>query len=162
MGRAEVILLDTPVWERWLAPESRSLRAHHDLTEQAFSRAVAIVAYQRGTPGIAFTVARAKARLLFECGREAEGCSPAATARSRKACRLRPARTFVTAPRTMSQPPLPRSELASTSLNARLARGALFVGFMLLVVPTVTDLARPVWATDEQGHGPIIAAVSFG
>ena len=56
---------------------------------------------------------------------------------------------------------LPRSEFASTSLNTKLARGALFVGFMLLVVPTVMDLARQVWNTDEQGHGPIIAAVTL-
>ena len=35
---------------------------------------------------------------------------------------------------------LPRSEFASTSLNTKLARGALLVGFMLLVVPTVMDL----------------------
>ena len=56
---------------------------------------------------------------------------------------------------------LPRSEFAMTSLNTRLARGALLVGFMLLVVPTVMDLARQVWNTDEQGHGPIIAAVTL-
>ena len=56
---------------------------------------------------------------------------------------------------------LPRSEFASTSLNTKLARGALLVGFMLLVVPTVMDLARQVWNTDEQGHGPIIAAVTL-
>ncbi|MBK7459821.1 MAG: hypothetical protein IPJ42_15860, partial [Betaproteobacteria bacterium] len=44
---------------------------------QAFGRAVAIVAYQRGTPGMAFArVARAEARLLFEFGREAEGLRP--------------------------------------------------------------------------------------
>ena len=56
---------------------------------------------------------------------------------------------------------LPRSEFASTSLNTKLARGALLVGFMLLVVPTVMDLARQVWNTDEQGHGPLIAAVTL-
>ena len=56
---------------------------------------------------------------------------------------------------------LPRSEFASTSLNTKLARGALLVGFMLLVVPTVMDLTRQVWNTDEQGHGPIIAAVTL-
>lgn len=56
---------------------------------------------------------------------------------------------------------LPRSEFASTSLNTKLARGALLVGFMLLVVPTVMDLTRQVWNTDEQGHGPIIATVTL-
>ena len=56
---------------------------------------------------------------------------------------------------------IPHLDVASTSLNTKLARGALFVGFMLLVVPTVMDLARQVWNTDEQGHGPIIAAVTL-
>ena len=56
---------------------------------------------------------------------------------------------------------LPHPDLAATSLNTKLARAALFVGFMLLVVPTVMDLARQVWNTDEQGHGPIIAAVTL-
>lgn len=56
---------------------------------------------------------------------------------------------------------LPRTELVATSLNTKLARGALFVGFMLMVGPTVTDLFHQVWQTDEQGHGPIIAAVTL-
>ena len=65
-------------WVRWLSPESRPLRGRiTTLLNQAFSRAVAIVAYQRGTPGIAFAwVACAKARLLFECGCGAEGLRP--------------------------------------------------------------------------------------
>jgi hypothetical protein len=37
----------------------------------------------------------------------------------------------------------------------------LLVGFALLYVPTYAELARTVWATDEQGHGPIILAVSL-
>ena len=78
MGRPEVILLNTPVWVRWLSPQSRPLRGHPTTSlNRAVSRAVAIVAYQRGTPGIALArVARAKARLLFECGCEAEGLRP--------------------------------------------------------------------------------------
>ena len=43
----------------------------------------------------------------------------------------------------------------------RTAVGALAVGLALLYVPTYIDLARTVWATDEQGHGPIILAISF-
>jgi len=35
------------------------------------------------------------------------------------------------------------------------------LGFGLLYVPTYAELARTVWATDEQGHGPIILVVSF-
>ncbi len=33
-------------------------------------------------------------------------------------------------------------------------------GFLLLFVPTYHELANTIWATDEQGHGPIILAVS--
>lgn len=33
-------------------------------------------------------------------------------------------------------------------------------GFALLYVPAWLDLANTLWATDEQGHGPIILAVS--
>lgn len=36
----------------------------------------------------------------------------------------------------------------------------LLAGFALLYVPTYAELARTVWATDEQSHGPIILAVS--
>ena len=36
----------------------------------------------------------------------------------------------------------------------------LAAGFALLYVPTYIDLASTIWATDEQGHGPIILAVS--
>lgn len=36
----------------------------------------------------------------------------------------------------------------------------LAAGFALLYLPTYAELARTVWATDEQGHGPIILAVS--
>ena len=34
-------------------------------------------------------------------------------------------------------------------------------GFALLFLPFYAELARTVWASDEQGHGPIILAVSF-
>lgn len=33
-------------------------------------------------------------------------------------------------------------------------------GFALLYIPTYVELSRSIWATDEQGHGPIILAVS--
>lgn len=36
----------------------------------------------------------------------------------------------------------------------------LVAGFALLYLPTYAELATTVWATDEQGHGPIILAVS--
>lgn len=38
---------------------------------------------------------------------------------------------------------------------------ALLAGLCLLYLPTYWDLAQTVWATDEQGHGPIILAVSL-
>jgi exosortase B len=34
------------------------------------------------------------------------------------------------------------------------------LGFAALYLPTYVDLARRIWPTDEQGHGPIILAVS--
>jgi exosortase B len=34
------------------------------------------------------------------------------------------------------------------------------LGFAALYFPTYADLARRIWPTDEQGHGPIILAVS--
>ncbi|MDT7835877.1 exosortase B [Aquabacterium sp. OR-4] len=34
-------------------------------------------------------------------------------------------------------------------------------GFALLYLPAYYELANSVWATDEQGHGPIILVVSF-
>ncbi|HLL17872.1 MAG TPA: exosortase B, partial [Rubrivivax sp.] len=37
----------------------------------------------------------------------------------------------------------------------------LAAGYLALLIPTVLDLARQVWQTDEQGHGPIIGAVSL-
>ncbi len=37
---------------------------------------------------------------------------------------------------------------------------ALATGLGLLYGPAYADLARTIWATDEQGHGPIILAVS--
>lgn len=37
----------------------------------------------------------------------------------------------------------------------------LALGFGLLYVPTFFDLARTIWASDEQGHGPIILAISY-
>jgi exosortase B len=38
---------------------------------------------------------------------------------------------------------------------------ALAAGLALLYVPAYFDLANTIWATDEQGHGPIILAVSI-
>lgn len=43
----------------------------------------------------------------------------------------------------------------------RVVLGLLLAGFALLYVPAWVELAKTVWSTDEQGHGPIILAVSF-
>jgi len=42
-----------------------------------------------------------------------------------------------------------------------MALAGLGAGFLLLLTPTVMDLIKQVWSTDEQGHGPIILAVSL-
>lgn len=39
--------------------------------------------------------------------------------------------------------------------------GLLLVGFASLYLPTYMGLARTIWASDEQGHGPIILAASL-
>ena len=39
--------------------------------------------------------------------------------------------------------------------------GFLLLGFVVMYVPAYLELARSVWSTDEQGHGPIILAVSI-
>ena len=41
------------------------------------------------------------------------------------------------------------------------AFGLLVLGFAAMYVPTYVSLAQRVWASDEQGHGPIILALSL-
>jgi exosortase B len=36
----------------------------------------------------------------------------------------------------------------------------LLIGFVLMYVPTYMSLAKTVWASEEQGHGPIILVIS--
>ncbi|MDQ2779689.1 MAG: exosortase B [Pseudomonadota bacterium] len=50
---------------------------------------------------------------------------------------------------------------SAPALNARILFGVLVAGFLLLLLPTVVTLWHQVWQTDEQGHGPIIGAVSL-
>lgn len=45
-------------------------------------------------------------------------------------------------------------------LRNRLGELMLGLGVLLLLVPTYVDLNRVVWASDDQGHGPIIVAVA--
>ena len=44
--------------------------------------------------------------------------------------------------------------------TAWLSWGPILVGLGALYVPTYFELARTVWQTDEQGHGPLILAVT--
>lgn len=43
----------------------------------------------------------------------------------------------------------------------RAVLAALLCSFALLFLPAYYELSRTYWSTDEQGHGPIILAVSF-
>jgi exosortase B len=65
----------------------------------------------------------------------------------------------------LSRPPFGR--FGAQPLAQLLPRGAdsltlglVLAGFALLYLPTWWGLAHTVWPTDEQGHGPIILAVS--
>ena len=42
-----------------------------------------------------------------------------------------------------------------------IAFAALLVGYALLYLPTFVELSRTIWASDEQGHGPIILSLSL-
>jgi exosortase B len=43
----------------------------------------------------------------------------------------------------------------------RVTAAVLLLGFAALYLPTYVDLAKRVWPSDEQGHGPIILAVTI-
>lgn len=63
----------------------------------------------------------------------------------------------------MSQPPQTsagRDAVFPPGID-RIVLGLLLAGFFILYVPSYLDVARTVWTTDEQGHGPIILAVSL-
>jgi exosortase B len=53
----------------------------------------------------------------------------------------------------------PREPLLPSGLDWP-AFTAVVLGFAILFVPFYVELARTIWATDEQGHGPIILVVS--
>lgn len=65
----------------------------------------------------------------------------------------------------MSAAPMPTKRPARLPvLPDRLDRVAalvLLLGFAALFLPTYVDLAKRVWPSDEQGHGPIILAVTL-
>jgi exosortase B len=64
------------------------------------------------------------------------------------------------APPPFEKPATQRLPLAPAGLDWT-AFAMLACGFAVLYVPLYVDLGRTIWATDEQGHGPIILALSF-
>lgn len=48
----------------------------------------------------------------------------------------------------------------SNVVRDRLGECMLAVGILLLLIPSYVDLYRVVWASDDQGHGPIIVGVA--
>lgn len=60
---------------------------------------------------------------------------------------------------TSSTPAGQRLSLGFLKSADGIALSLLVVGFLAMFVPVYGDLARQIWSTDEQGHGPIILAV---
>ena len=50
---------------------------------------------------------------------------------------------------------------ASRSLPHQWQWAPIVIGILILFIPTYMDLASTLWATDEQGHGPIILMISL-
>jgi len=63
------------------------------------------------------------------------------------------------APATTQQVPAQKLPLLPAGFDWPVM-GMVFAGFALLFGPFYLQLAQTIWATDEQGHGPIILAVS--
>ena len=63
-------------------------------------------------------------------------------------------------PVSPSRPTGGRQALLPSGMDP-IALGLLLLGFLAMYVPTYAWLAQNVWASDEQGHGPIILAVSL-
>lgn len=59
----------------------------------------------------------------------------------------------------LRRPPPPRRPWLPPGADP-VALAALAVGFLALYLPSYLLLAERIWPTDEQGHGPIILAVS--
>ena len=57
-------------------------------------------------------------------------------------------------------PPAVRAPLWPPGVD-RVAIVVLLAGLACLFIPTYVRLASTVWASDEQGHGPIILGVSL-
>ena len=61
----------------------------------------------------------------------------------------------------MNSPPAPTTGNAPTAWRAELVTWLpIIAGLVVLYVPSLLDLFRGVWASDEQMHGPIVLAIS--
>jgi exosortase B len=61
----------------------------------------------------------------------------------------------------MNTEALPRAGLAGLASGERLALAVLLFGLAALAGPALWDLVSTVWASDEQGHGPVILLVAM-
>ena len=60
------------------------------------------------------------------------------------------------------QPPAPRATVLSlVSPDLRVNLAVLLAGFLVMYVPTIVDVWRIAWQSDDQGHGPVILAVAL-
>jgi exosortase B len=55
----------------------------------------------------------------------------------------------------------PTKSPVNNNLNATLAWLPIIIGLATLLIPTLYELATTLWDTEEQGHGPLILAVSL-
>lgn len=62
--------------------------------------------------------------------------------------------------RPAAGPPMRRESIVPSGVDLPTVVLAI-AGFLLLYLPSYWTLAQTVWSTDEQGHGPIILAVSL-
>ena len=62
----------------------------------------------------------------------------------------------VESPPSLVQVAAPRSQRAFTAANI-----ALVLGCALLVLPTMADVARDTWSSEQGGHGPIVLATGL-
>ncbi len=80
--------------------------------------------------------------------------------------------SFEKGARQKSQQGMGAEQTKAKTLRARFNQGlgigldgwvllTLLLGFALLYVPTYLDLTHTIWASDEQGHGPIILGLSL-
>ncbi len=55
----------------------------------------------------------------------------------------------------------PSNRHPSNPMSPQWQWAPIVIGLLILFIPTYMDLAATIWATDEQGHGPIILMISL-